>query len=160
MIRAFEQFPLNIGFLGIHAGCLLVILAGASWTAVGIAAFLYFIRMFGLTAGYHRYFSHRSFKTSRVFQFILALLGASAMQNSPLWWASHHRHHHRHSDTDEDVHSPITNTFYWSHMGWILSKKFNYTEYKLVPEYVDQAAENDLKQRVQGVKELLEAVRA
>jgi stearoyl-CoA desaturase (delta-9 desaturase) len=132
--KSLSDYFLNIGFLGIHAGCILVLWSGASWVAVGVAAFLYFIRMFGLTAGYHRYFSHRSFKTSRAFQFVLAVLGASAVQNSPLWWASHHRHHHRHSDTEEDVHSPITNTFYWAHMGWILSKKYNYTEYKLVPD--------------------------
>jgi stearoyl-CoA desaturase (Delta-9 desaturase) len=134
--KSSHDYLLNVGFLGIHAGCLLVLLSGTSWVAVAVAAALYFVRMFGLTAGYHRYFSHRSFKTGRVFQFILAFLGASTVQNGPLWWASHHRHHHRHSDTDNDVHSPISNTFYWSHMGWILSKKYNYTDYTLIPDLV------------------------
>ncbi|KXK55617.1 MAG: Fatty acid desaturase [Chlorobi bacterium OLB7] len=115
---------LNSWFLIVHLGCLLPIWTGVSWFAVGVCCFLYFIRMFGLTAGYHRYFSHRSYKTGRVFQFLMALLGASAGQNGPLWWAAKHRHHHRYSDTEEDVHSPITGSFWWSHMGWILSKKF------------------------------------
>jgi stearoyl-CoA desaturase (delta-9 desaturase) len=90
--------------------------------------------MFGLTAGYHRYFSHRSYKTSRVFQFLLGFLGTTAVQNGPLWWASHHRLHHRYSDTENDVHSPVSNSVWWSHVGWILSKKFNKTEHRLVPD--------------------------
>jgi stearoyl-CoA desaturase (delta-9 desaturase) len=67
---------------------------------------LYVIRMFGITAGYHRYFSHRSYRTSRLFQFVLAWIGCSALQRGPLWWAAHHRYHHQHSDQQEDLHSP------------------------------------------------------
>jgi stearoyl-CoA desaturase (delta-9 desaturase) len=125
---------LNVGFIGIHVGCLLVFLVGFSWTALAVAAALYVVRMFGLTAGYHRYFSHRSYKTSRTFQFLLGFLGTTAVQNGPLWWASHHRLHHRFSDTEDDVHSPIANTIWWSHVGWILSKKFNKTENRLVAD--------------------------
>src|SRR5205085_600517 len=78
-------------------------------------------RMVGITAGYHRYFSHRSYKTSRPFQFVLAVLGCSALQKGPLWWAAHHRAHHRHSDTPRDPHSPVLNTVWWAHVGWILA---------------------------------------
>jgi stearoyl-CoA desaturase (delta-9 desaturase) len=120
-----EDHALNIGFVGIHLACLLVIWVGFSWTALAVCLGLYFVRMFAVTAGYHRYFAHRTFKTSRVFQFILAAMGASSLQNGPLWWAAHHRHHHRYSDTELDVHSPVTGTFWWAHMGWILSKKFS-----------------------------------
>jgi len=116
---------LNIAFIGIHLGCLLAFISGVSPIAVAVCIALYIVRMFGLTAGYHRYFSHRTFKTSRVFQFILGALGASSLQNGPLWWAAHHRHHHRHSDTEEDLHSPVVNSFYWAHCGWILSKKYS-----------------------------------
>ena len=84
--------------------------AGWSWFAVATSVFLYYLRMFGLTAGYHRYFSHKSYRTSRLFQFVLAWIGASAVQKGPLWWAAHHRHHHRFSDTEDDVHSPIANS--------------------------------------------------
>jgi stearoyl-CoA desaturase (Delta-9 desaturase) len=125
---------LNIGFISIHVGCLLVLWVGFSWTALAVCLGLYVVRMFGLTAGYHRYFSHRSYKTSRVFQFLLGFLATTAVQNGPLWWASHHRLHHRYSDTENDVHSPISGTIWWSHVGWILSKKFNKTENRLVAD--------------------------
>ncbi|MGZ4779963.1 MAG: acyl-CoA desaturase [Thermoanaerobaculia bacterium] len=111
-------------FLSMHAGCLLVFFTGTSATALAVAAALYVVRAWGLTAGYHRYFAHRSFRTSRVFQFVLAFIGASAGQLGPLWWASHHRVHHRYTDTENDVHSPIVRGFFWSHMGWILSCRY------------------------------------
>jgi stearoyl-CoA desaturase (Delta-9 desaturase) len=81
------------------------------------------VRMFAITGFYHRYFSHRSFKTSRIGQFIFGLLGASAVQRGPIWWAAHHRHHHRYSDKPEDIHSPVQQGFFWSHMGWFMSHK-------------------------------------
>ncbi|HEY6186855.1 MAG TPA: acyl-CoA desaturase [Pyrinomonadaceae bacterium] len=122
------------GFLLMHAACLLAIWSGVSPVALFTCIALYIIRMFGITAGYHRYFSHGSYKTSRVFQFVLAWLGASAAQQGPLWWASHHRHHHKYSDTDNDVHSPLTQGFWWSHMGWLLSPGFHETKHKMVPD--------------------------
>lgn len=109
-------------FLSVHLGCLLVIWAGWSWIAFLTGFALYWIRMFAITGGFHRYFSHRSFKTSRGFQFVLALLGTSAGQKGPLWWAAHHRVHHQKSDRFDDVHSPIKSGFFWSHMGWIMSR--------------------------------------
>lgn len=112
----------TIPFLGLHFTCLTVIWVGWSWPAVAVAAFLYFVRMFAVTGFYHRYFSHRTFKTSRWAQFLFAVLGNTAVQRGPLWWAAHHRHHHRHSDKEGDVHSPIVDSFYWSHMGWVTSK--------------------------------------
>ena len=108
-----------IPFIAVHVACLGVIWVGWSWTAVAIAAGLYTVRMFAITGFYHRYFSHRTFQTSRLTQFVFALLGASSAQRGPLWWAAHHRKHHRHSDTELDVHSPGQHGFWWSHMGWI-----------------------------------------
>lgn len=95
---------------------------GTTATALLLCAATYFWRMFGITGGYHRYFAHRSYKASRPVQFLLAWLGCSAMQKGPLWWASHHREHHRHSDTPDDPHSPHATSFWWSHVGWILSE--------------------------------------
>jgi len=89
--------------------------------AVLVGLVTLFTRMFGLTAGYHRYFCHRAFKTSRAFQFVLAWLGASAAQRGPLWWGGHHRWHHRHSDTEQDVHPPGVKGMVWAHAGWIMS---------------------------------------
>jgi len=111
-----------IPFMVVHLACLGVIWVGWSWTAVGVAVALYLVRMFAITGFYHRYFSHRTFKTSRVGQFIFAILGASSAQRGPLWWASHHRLHHRRSDEPEDVHSPARHGFLWSHIGWITSQ--------------------------------------
>ena len=89
-------------------------------SACWLGVFTYGLRMFGITAGYHRYFSHRSFKTSRAFQFVLAVLGASSCQKGVLWWASWHRHHHQNADNERDAHSPVRRGFWWSHFGWFL----------------------------------------
>jgi stearoyl-CoA desaturase (Delta-9 desaturase) len=110
-------------FLLMHAACLAVIWVGFSWVALAASGALYLIRMFAITGFYHRYFSHRTFKTSRAGQFIFGLLGATAVQRGPIWWAAHHRHHHVHSDKPEDVHSPVQNGLFWSHMGWFMSHK-------------------------------------
>lgn len=117
------EFWGNLPFLILHLGCLAVFWVGYSHTALIVFGISLAVRMFGLTAGYHRYFAHRSFKTSRAFQFFLALLGASALQKDPLWWAAHHRLHHRFADTDEDVHSPTLKGFFQAHMGWFMTKK-------------------------------------
>ena len=112
-----------IPFLAMHVVCLAVIWVGFSWIAFAVTVTLYLLRMFAITGFYHRYFSHRTFKTSRVGQFIFGLLGASAVQRGPIWWAAHHRHHHVYSDKPEDVHSPVQHGFFWSHMGWFMSSK-------------------------------------
>ena len=100
-------------FVILHAMCLGVIWVGWSGIAAATALVLYFVRMFAITGFYHRYFSHKAYKTSRFWQFIFAVLGNSAVQRGPLWWASHHRHHHRFADTDEDPHSPSRQGFFW-----------------------------------------------
>lgn len=122
-------------FLGMHAGCLAVIWVGTSPVALGVAIALYAIRMFAITAFYHRYFSHRTFRTSRAVQFLFALIGASSVQRGPLWWAAHHRHHHRHSDTEADPHSPGHRGFLWSHIGWFLTPRNFRTDLARVPDF-------------------------
>jgi stearoyl-CoA desaturase (delta-9 desaturase) len=103
-----------------HAAVLLTLWVPFSWSLLALAVFGYLLRMWAITAGYHRYFSHRTFKTSRAFQFVLGLLGTMAMQNGPLWWASWHRNHHRFSDTPKDAHSPVQRGFWHAHIGWFL----------------------------------------
>ena len=110
-------------FVFMHATCLCVIWVGWSPVAVLVAVIAYLVRMFAITGFYHRYFSHRSFKTSRAGQFIFGVLGAAAVQRGPVWWAAHHRHHHAHSDRKPDSHSPIVHDFLRSHMGWFLTRK-------------------------------------
>jgi stearoyl-CoA desaturase (Delta-9 desaturase) len=121
-------------YIFIHAGCILVLWSGWSWFAVGLATFLYFIRMFAITAFYHRYFSHRSFKTSRFMQFVMAVMGNSSMQRGPLWWAATHRHHHSHSDEETDKHSPRQHGFIGSHLGWLWKSENFPTDYSLIPD--------------------------
>ena len=111
-----------VPFILMHAACLAVFQVGVSATALAVAAALYVLRMFAVTGFYHRYFSHRSFRTSRTAQFLFGLLGASSAQRGPLWWAAHHRHHHAYSDRPEDPHSPRHKGFLSSHMGWFLTQ--------------------------------------
>jgi stearoyl-CoA desaturase (Delta-9 desaturase) len=124
----------TLPFLGLHLVCFAVIWVGWSPFAVAFAGALYVVRMFAITGFYHRYFSHKTFKTSRFFQFVFALSGNTAVQRGPLWWAAHHRLHHKHSDGAEDVHSPHQHSFLWSHVGWIMSKANFATHLKQVPE--------------------------
>jgi stearoyl-CoA desaturase (delta-9 desaturase) len=117
-----------VPFFAVHlVGLATPFLVPATWGWVALAVALYYARMFGITAGYHRYFSHRAYRTSRAFQFALAWLGATASQKGPLWWAAHHRDHHRYSDTEDDIHSPLVGGFWWSHLGWILDKGYEGT---------------------------------
>ncbi len=111
-----------VPFIAIHLACLFVFAVGVSWTAVLVCVLSYLLRMFAITAFYHRYFSHKTFKTSRTLQFIFAAIGAAATQRGPIWWAAHHRHHHIHSDGEQDTHSP-KHGFWHSHLKWFLMKK-------------------------------------
>ncbi len=124
-----------IPFIGLHLMCLGVIWVGVSPIAVAVAVGLYGVRMFAITAFYHRYFGHRAFQTSRPVQLIFAALASSAAQRGPLWWASHHRAHHRHADTEEDAHSPDRRGFWWSHAGWFLSRANFPIRWRLVRDF-------------------------
>lgn len=121
-----------IPFVILHLGCLGVLWVGWSWTAAAAAVALYVLRMVAVTGVYHRYFSHKSYHTSRAGQFLLAVWGATSVQRGPLWWAYHHRHHHQHSDEAEDAHSPRQHGFWWAHLGWITSKRNFPTDYAKV----------------------------
>ena len=123
-----------VPFLLMHVACIAVIWVGVSPVAIAVAVALYAIRMFALTGFYHRYFSHRAFRTSRAVQFVFAVIGASCVQRGPLWWAAHHRHHHRHADTALDPHSPGVHGFLWSHAGWFLTQGAFRTELSRVPD--------------------------
>ena len=124
----------TLPFIFLHLGCFAVLWVGTSWISVVAAVLLYIIRMFAITGFYHRYFSHKTFKTSRAVQFLFALLGNSSMQRGPLWWAATHRHHHKHSDHEGDIHSPVISGFAWSHIGWLTSMKNFPTAYKSIPD--------------------------
>src|SRR5690242_8598847 len=111
----------TLAFWGVHIAAVVgIVLGGFSWSGLALAVGSYFVRMFVVTAAYHRYFAHRSYKTSRWFQFVLAVAAQSAAQRGVLWWASHHRWHHKHSDGEKDVHSPERRGFWYAHLGWLM----------------------------------------
>ena len=116
-------YPSTISFVLVHLACLAAIWTGITWQSVAICVALYWLRIFAIGAGYHRYFSHRAYSTSRIFQFILALGSQSTAQKSVLWWTAQHRHHHLHSDTERDLHSPRHKGFWYSHVGWIFARR-------------------------------------
>ncbi len=122
-------------FVILHLGCLGIFVVGWSWTAVSVAVGLYLIRMFAITGIYHRYFSHRTFKTSRLAQLLFAILGASSAQRGPLWWAANHRNHHRESDTPNDPHSPVHYSFFRSHAGWFMCTRYYATQYERIRDF-------------------------
>src|SRR5271166_4273720 len=127
-------YPSAIPFVLVHLACFAAIWTGVSWTALALGLALYWLRIFSIGAGYHRYFSHRAYDTSRAFQFVLAALSQSTAQKSVLWWAAKHRQHHLHSDTPEDPHSPRQRGFLYSHLGWIFSKRNDSTDLSKVAD--------------------------
>ena len=127
-------YPAAIPFALAHLAALGVFWSGFTTTSVLLCIGLYFVRMWGLTAGFHRYFSHRTYKTSRVFQFLLAFLAQTSAQRGVIWWSAIHRHHHRHSDSPLDVHSPRHTGFWFSHLGWIFSRQKAQADYSTVTD--------------------------
>lgn len=105
-----------------------------SFNLIIFVAVTFFIRVFAWEGGSHRYFSHRSYKTTRAFQLLLAVLAASSAQRGPLWWASYHRLHHKYSDTEKDIHSPVKNGFWYAHTFWYADPKNVDTNLDLVKD--------------------------
>ncbi len=119
----------SVPFALVHVAAIAgVVKLGWSWRGLGLALALYYVRMFFVTAGYHRYFSHRTFRTSRAMQLLFALGAMSSSQKGVMWWAGHHRVHHKHSDQPGDVHSVLRDGFFWSHVGWIVSRRYTATD--------------------------------
>lgn len=125
----------SVPFWSVHLACFGVLWVGWSWLAGCVCVAMYALRVFAVTAGYHRYFSHRSFKTSRAVQFAFALVGTTALQKGPLWWAALHRHHHRYADTEKDIHPPTVKGFWWAHLGWILSPQYEATRWHEIRDF-------------------------
>jgi len=134
-IRGRYQWGAVIPFVLIHIGVLAAFFAPPTPTLLAWLAGSYFLRMFGVTAGYHRYFSHRSYRLGRTAQFLMAVLAQTSGQKGVLWWAAHHRQHHRYADREQDVHSPWQRGFWWSHIGWILANDYDSYDPKKVADW-------------------------
>lgn len=124
----------SIPFILLHLLPFLAVFTGVSWRAVTLGVVLYWSRIFFITAGYHRYFAHRTYELNRFWQFVMAFGGTTAAQKGPLWWAAHHRDHHRYSDTPRDIHSPRKG-FWWSHVGWILCNRYKPTKLNRIEDF-------------------------
>jgi len=124
----------SIPFFLMHIAVVAAFFLPFSWGLVGLCIVGYYVRMFAITAGYHRYFSHRSYKMSRISQFLMAWVGTMSFQKGVLWWAANHRLHHKYSDTPKDIHSPLQKGFWWSHVGWILAKDYDETRWDQIPD--------------------------
>jgi stearoyl-CoA desaturase (delta-9 desaturase) len=124
----------TLAFWGVHALCFTALLLPFRASDVLLAIGTYYLRMFFITGGYHRYFSHRTYQTSRPFQFFIAFMAMTSSQKGVLWWGAHHRYHHQHSDQDADIHSPKKG-FWWSHMGWILNEQYEETDLTKIQDF-------------------------
>ena len=129
------MYPSSIAFVLVHLACFGAVWTGITLQAIAMCVALYWARIFAIGAGYHRYFSHRSYSTSRAFQFLLAVHAQTTAQKSVLWWAPKHRHHHMYSDTELDVHSPRHKGFIYSHLGWIFARRHDSTDLVKIADF-------------------------
>ncbi len=125
----------SIPFFAVHLLALAIFFVDFKWWYPVVAIGMYYFRMAAITIGYHRYFSHRAFKTSRFAQFWLAFFATTSTQKGVLWWAAHHRDHHKYSDMEGDIHSPVRESLYWSHLGWILAKRYDETKFDRISDF-------------------------
>src|SRR3546814_180552 len=130
-----SSWPMLTLFVAFHVGCFAAIWTGISWGTFALCMALYFVRIFGITAGYHRYFSHKAYKTGRVFQFVLAWIAQASLQSGALWWAAKHRDHHRNSDSPLDAHSPRQYGFWFAHLGWVFNKQAQAANYERIADF-------------------------
>jgi stearoyl-CoA desaturase (delta-9 desaturase) len=128
-------YPSTVPFLLVHLACFAAIWTGLTAEALLLCGALYVLRIFAIGAGYHRYFAHRAYKTSRFVQLLLAFLAQTSAQRGVLWWAAKHRRHHRHSDTELDVHSPRQHGFLYAHLGWIFTPRHEVTDYDAIADF-------------------------
>lgn len=124
-----------------HLGSLLVLITGLSWGAAFWLLFLYLIRMWATTGIYHRLLTHRAYRAHRLVLWVGCWIAASAGQLGPSCWKAHHLTHHRHVEQAQDPHSPHAPSaglkgFYWSHVGWLVSRR-------LLPTQLPSDVESD-----------------
>ncbi|MBN9097208.1 MAG: acyl-CoA desaturase [Pseudonocardia sp.] len=121
---------------------------GLSWLDVGLAAAMYVISILGITVGFHRYFTHRSFVATPALRSALAIAGSLALQGDPITWVADHRRHHAFSDKEGDPHSPwlhgtgpvgLAKGFWHAHMGWLFEADKTNAD-RFVPDLVSDPA--------------------
>lgn len=116
-------------FTGFHLGSLGLLWTGLSWEGLFLGVLLIILRSIGISVGYHRYFSHKSFTAKRSVEIVLVVLGSMAAQGSLFEWVSTHRVHHKFTDAEGDPHSPRRG-FFWAHLGPLITSKLHKTYVK------------------------------
>lgn len=128
IVRVFTLATIILPFVGLLAGFVFLWLAGFHWIHLALFGAGYILTGIGVTVGYHRLFTHRSFETNRLVTAILAILGSMAVEGPLLRWVATHRCHHQHSDREDDPHSPhafgaglgpMFRGLFHAHMGWL-----------------------------------------
>ncbi|MBO3464168.1 acyl-CoA desaturase [Aetokthonos hydrillicola Thurmond2011] len=135
-------------FAGVHIGALFALLpSNFSWKAVGVALLLYWVTGgLGITLGFHRLVTHRSFQTPKLLEYFLVFCGTLACQGGPIEWVGTHRLHHLYSDQNLDPHDS-NKGFWWSHMGWLIYQGQNESE---IPRFTKDIAEDKVYQFFQN----------
>jgi stearoyl-CoA desaturase (delta-9 desaturase) len=107
--------------VAVHAALVGMLYVPPTLTAIVLLIVVTRVAGFGITVGFHRLLAHRAFRTPRWVRFLLAAAGCTALQKGPLWWVIHHRLHHRHSDKPGDPHSPVVDSLWYAHSGWLFA---------------------------------------
>jgi fatty-acid desaturase len=111
-----------------------------SWRNLAVAAILYYVATgLGISMGYHRLHTHRSYKVPLWLEYFFAVCGSLTLEGGPIFWVATHRLHHQFSDLPGDPHSPNDGAF-WSHVGWILFGETNHNNTKLMSKYAPDLA--------------------
>jgi len=126
-VQIVTLIAITVPFLGVVAAPFAVWGWGFGWSDLGLLVGMYIVTAFGITVGFHRLFTHRSFETPNWIKFLLGVSGSMALQGSIIQWVGMHRRHHQHSDLKGDPHSPVHHGsgvlgtikgFFHAHMGW------------------------------------------
>jgi stearoyl-CoA desaturase (Delta-9 desaturase) len=129
----------TIALIALHLGAIGALFC-FTWKAVAIAAVLYYLTIgLGISLGYHRLHTHRSYRVPLWIEYILATLGALTLEGGPIFWVATHRLHHQNSDQPDDPHSPRHGAF-WSHLGWILWGQATHRNTALLSRYAPDLA--------------------
>jgi len=150
--RSIEQITLllfiTVPFLALVAAVPLAWGWGVSWLDLGLMTAMYFIGCHGITIGFHRYFTHGSFKAKRPLRVALAVMGSLAVEGPLVRWVADHRKHHRFSDAEGDPHSPwrfgetvpaLMKGLWWAHIGWMFDEEQT-PQHKYAPDLIKDPA--------------------
>ena len=113
-----------------------------SWRVFAASVFLYWMTVgLGISMGYHRLHTHRSYQIPRFLEYFFAVCGSMTLEGGPIFWVATHRLHHQKSDLPGDPHSPRDGAW-WSHIGWILLGETNHNNTRVLSKYAPDLAKD------------------